>query len=81
MVYNDVYDAGVATTSIDGTVYKMGDVDGDNTVSILDATTAQLALVEKIELNEIQTAVADYDLDQVDSIADVTMTQRYLANN
>ena len=81
MVANDAEAAGLATTSLDGTIYKLGDTDGDDTLSILDATTIQLALVEKTDLDETQTALADYDLDEVTSIVDATMIQRYLVNN
>lgn len=78
MVYNDVYDAGVATTSIDGTIYKMGDADGDNTVSIVDATLMQMALAEKVELNDVSNDLSDFNLDGNKSITDATLVQTYL---
>ena len=81
MVYKDVYDAGVATTSIAGTIYKMGDADEDNTLSVLDATTIQLALAEKTELSEVAADLADYDLDGATSVLDATKIQIYLANS
>ena len=39
MVYNDAVDAGIATTSINGTIYKMGDADSDNNISAPSKTT------------------------------------------
>ncbi len=78
MVYNDVYDSGVATTSIDGTIYKMGDADMDNSVSIIDATTIQNALAEKTELSEVATDLSDFGLDSTTSIMDATLVQIYL---
>lgn len=79
MVYSSANDPELATTSINGTVYKLGDSDGDNIVTVLDATTTQMALANKIELSAIGSAVSDYDLDGVSSIMDVTLTQTYLA--
>lgn len=81
MLTNDVTVAGLAMTSLDGTSYVLGDTDSDDTLSILDATTIQLALVEKIELDNTQSALADYDLDEETSILDVTSIQTYLVNN
>ncbi len=80
MVYNEATDAGVATTSIDGTIYKMGDADEDNTVSILDATTIQLALAGKTELSDTASDLSDFDLDLTTSIMDATNVQVYLAS-
>lgn len=79
MVYNDAYDAGVATTSIDGKIYKMGDSDMDNVVSIIDATEIQRALAQKTELSETATDLSDFDLDSTTSIMDATLVQVYLA--
>ncbi|MBQ2972244.1 MAG: CotH kinase family protein [Ruminococcus sp.] len=80
MVYNEATDAGVATTSLNGVIYKMGDADEDNTVSVLDSTTIQLALVGKTELSDTATALSDFDLDSTTSIMDATNVQVYLAN-
>ncbi len=80
MVTNDPTEAGVATTSIDGTIYKMGDADVDNTVSVLDATTIQLALAGKTELSDTASDISDFDLDQTTSIMDATNVQVYLAS-
>ena len=80
MVYNDAYDKGTATTSIGGTIYKMGDADGNNKVTILDATTIQLALAKKAELTDLAEMLADFNLDSTVSILDATLVQVYLAN-
>ncbi len=80
MVYNDAYDKGTATTSIGGTIYKMGDADGNNKVTILDATTIQLALAKKAELTDLAELLADFNLDSTVSILDATLVQVYLAN-
>ncbi|MDO4747876.1 MAG: CotH kinase family protein [Eubacteriales bacterium] len=79
MVTNDPEADGVATTSLDGTIYKMGDADEDNDVTILDATTVQLALAKKTDLSETGTQLADYNLDGTNSISDATNIQVYLA--
>lgn len=81
MISNDVYAAGVATTSIDGQIYKMGDVYSDDDISIFDASAIQLALVQKNELSETSAALADYDLDFDITIFDATQIQLYLVNN
>lgn len=78
MVYNDAHDAGVATTSIDGKIYKMGDADGDNVVSVMDSTQIQRALVGKTELSETNASLADFDLNSVNSIMDATGVQTFL---
>lgn len=78
MITNDPTATGVATTSIDGTIYKMGDADGDNTVSIVDATLMQMALAEKVELNDVSNDLADFNLDGNNSISDATFVQTYL---
>ncbi|MBQ7133611.1 MAG: hypothetical protein IJO20_03855 [Ruminococcus sp.] len=80
MVYNEAADAGVATTSIGGVIYKMGDADEDNTVSVLDSTTIQLALAGKTELSETASDLSDFDLDSTTSIIDATNVQVYLAS-
>ncbi len=79
MVTNDPEEAGVATTSIDGTIYKMGDTDEDNKLTIVDATTLQLALVEKTELSDVGQDLADFDLNGTTSITDATNIQINLA--
>ncbi len=78
MVYNAVTDGEIATTSIAGTTYKMGDSDGDNKVTVIDATNTQMALAQKTELTETGSDLADYNLDGETTIMDVTMVQTYL---
>ncbi len=78
MVYNAVTDGEIATTSINGKMLKMGDSDGDNKVTVIDATNTQMALAQKTELTETGSALADYNLDGENTILDVTMVQTYL---
>ena len=78
MVYNDVFDPAIATTSLGGTIYKLGDTDVDNKLTVIDATKTQMALVGKTELSETGEALADFNLDGRKSIMDVTLTQVYL---
>ncbi len=78
MVYNVATDAGVATTSIGGTIYKMGDADEDKTVSVLDATIIQKALVNTAELSTLGEQLADFDLDGKYTVLDATQIQIYL---
>ena len=78
MLTNDVTATGIATTSLDGTIYKLGDTDVDNKLTVIDATKTQMALVGKTELSETGEALADFNLDGRKSIMDVTLTQVYL---
>lgn len=52
--------------------YKLGDVDLDGYVSILDATEIQLIISHKKEGKEQQLAVADFDNDSELSVMDAT---------
>ena len=78
MTTNDPTATGVATTSIDGTIYKMGDADGDNDISVIDATMIQMALAEKVELSDVNSDLSDFNLDGNKSITDATLVQTYL---
>ncbi len=78
MVHNVATDGEIATTSINGRMLKMGDSDGDNKVTVIDATNTQMALAQKTELTETGTDLADYNLDGETTIMDVTMVQTYL---
>ena len=80
MIRNDVYDKGTATTSIGNVIYKLGDTDADNKISIMDATKIQLHLVEKEKLTGVTENLADFDLNTVVSILDATVIQIYLVN-
>ena len=81
MINNDPSASGIATTSIAGTIYKMGDVDSDKLVSIVDATAIQKNLVGKYEFNDITSDLADFDLDGSITIFDATKIQIYLTHN
>ncbi len=80
MVYNEVTDNGTATTSISGTIYKMGDADEDNKVSVLDATLIQKSLVNTAQLSKLGAQLADFDLDSKNTVLDATMIQIYLTH-
>ena len=56
-----------------------GDVDGDGTITIIDATIVQRADIDLKLLSTFQQELADVDRDGVTSILDTTLIQRYLA--
>ena len=58
--------------------YKIGDVNLDGVLNIIDATTIQKHLVELEFLNDIQKSVADFNNDGVISVVDSTDIQKYL---
>lgn len=80
MVEHDWEVAGIATTAIDGTVYRMGDTDGDDDLTILDATILQCAIARKVKLSDVATSLADYDMSRVISISDATAIQYALVS-
>ena len=57
----------------------LGDVNGDNTVDILDATVIQKCAADKIELNYKQEPVADVNGDHFVDVIDATDIQKYAA--
>ena len=58
---------------------KLGDVDGDGEITILDATVIQRHLAKLTTLSETQLLVADTDKDGAVTILDATVIQRFLA--
>ncbi len=67
-------------SKINGQVHgTMGDADGDNEISIMDATEIQLEISRLISMNEICLLLADADGDQEVSILDATEIQLYVA--
>ena len=56
-----------------------GDVDGDGTITIIDATIIQRALADLHHLSAFQQELADVDSDGEVSVLDATYIQRYLA--
>ena len=56
-----------------------GDVDGDGSVTITDATIVQKASIGLVDLNEDQIKCADVTGDGRVSISDVTLIQKYIA--
>lgn len=79
MVYNDIYDAEVATTSIAGTSYKMGDANVDGVTNISDVSEIQRSIALLSTPSEVGAALSDYNLDSVSSIMDATDIQLRLA--
>ena len=57
----------------------VGDINGNGTVSIDDATMVQKAVAEMVVLTGAQTLAADADGDGVVNINDATMIQKYIA--
>lgn len=61
--------------------YLTGDADGDDELSVIDATEIQFSLAGYTELDKIRELAADCDGDGELSVNDVTAVQRYLAEN
>ena len=57
----------------------VGDINGNGTVTIDDATMVQKAVAEMVVLTGAQTLAADADGDGVVNINDATMIQKYIA--
>ena len=63
------------------TTYRyIGDVDGDDTVSILDATLVQKQLASLQSFSKLQKFLGDVDNSKTTDIIDVTMIQKKLAS-
>ena len=58
----------------------LGDIDYDETVTILDATLIQRELAEMVSLSDYAKLCADSDLDQIITIIDVTLIQKHIAD-
>ena len=59
--------------------YMLGDVSGDETISIMDATLIQLYISSDITPTDIQLRAADTDQDGKIVVMDATAIQRYIA--
>lgn len=59
---------------------KIGDVDRDGEITIIDATMIQRDLAGIVDLDRVQRYLADTDGDGEDSILDATAIQRWLAS-
>ena len=57
---------------------KLGDIDGDNDVTIVDATVIQRCLVGLVKWDDVNAAAADTDGDGDRTIVDATTIQRFL---
>lgn len=69
----------VEPTTVPTPTYLCGDIDGDSSVNIKDATMIQQYLVDARVFTEIQKKAADTDGDNKVTITDVTVLQLYLA--
>lgn len=71
----------VTVTEPDTTVrmLMMGDMDGDDDLTIMDATRIQLVVAELLVPTEYMLIVGDYDGDSILSILDAARIRRYLA--
>lgn len=58
---------------------KMGNVDGDSSVSITDASYIQFYLADLVSESDINLKYADVDGDKNVSVLDATLIQLYLA--
>ncbi|MEE0957652.1 MAG: dockerin type I domain-containing protein [Ruminococcus sp.] len=74
--YNKLTDAEAA---MDDPYYLIGDVDGNGTVNINDATAIQKYLAGLLELDETQIKCADTNADGNVTIGDATMIQKYIS--
>ena len=63
-----------------GDFFKIGDVDGDSEISIMDVTAVQLNIAKYNEFNVRQVLCADTDYDGKITVLDATLIQLYLAD-
>lgn len=68
-----------ADTGKNADILLIGDVDGDNSLTIVDATVIQRRLADLRTLTELEEFLGDTDGDGVLSIVDATFIQRKLA--
>ena len=81
LVYNSsngISNTSLAYTSIGGTQYVLGDVDGDGELTILDVTAVQKDLAKVESLEGVSKSLGDFLLDGDLSIADGTAIQKFL---
>ncbi|MBQ0097411.1 MAG: CotH kinase family protein [Oscillospiraceae bacterium] len=81
LVYNSsngISNTSLAYTSIGGTQYVLGDVDGDGELTILDVTAVQKDLAQVEALEGVSKSLGDFLLDGDLSIADGTAIQKFL---
>ena len=58
---------------------KLGDVDGDGNIAVMDATLIQRYLAQLDVLTDAQFAAADVNKDLEVNVMDATMIQRFVA--
>lgn len=74
-----LYDRNNFLSSYYDVVHLIGDVDNDNEITVLDATTIQFHLANIKPLTEKQLKKADFDNDGEISVMDATSIQRHIA--
>ncbi len=67
------------TTPAPTRMLMMGDVDGDDTLTIMDATRLQMVIAELIIPTDYMLIVGDYDGDSILTVMDATQIRYYLA--
>lgn len=80
-IYDSVYDYLMDADSYYGenNWMKIGDADGDGTVTVLDATAVQKDLAKLYVIDEDRLSVSDADYDGSITVLDATSVQKYLA--
>ena len=66
-------------TIVDAGGYVMGDVDGNGTINVVDATLVQKKAAGLIEFDDRQMIVADVDGNGIINVVDATQIQKYSA--
>lgn len=61
-------------------VFKIGDINRDNSIDIVDFTTLQNYIDNKIELDDYQKILADVNKDNSIDIIDTNILKNYLGN-
>lgn len=58
----------------------LGDVNGDGAITIVDATTVQQLIVDKMSMTDTQELTSDTNEDGTTSVTDATAIQKYIAD-
>lgn len=64
---------------VNGQYATLGDVDGDDNITIMDATAVQRHVAQQITLSGVNVEAADTDKDGNITVMDATLIQRYIA--
>lgn len=86
MKYNDITgfvrrdDLDVIENTTSSSNIKIGDVNNDGKISVMDATAIQKHTAKLIVLDEQQCIAADVDFDKKVSVKDATLIQKYITD-